>query len=371
MGTTNRPLSVASSGAATWSLASAPSAATDAHARGWIQSSLFDLTLFTLSPVAALLILLPAILTPTSLHTWFAAAVYLIAIPHYVSSFSFYLGDENLAYYRTRRLAFFGGPLLIFLAVMVLRLTKLDAAVQSSLYVWNVYHVSLQSAGILSIYRRINGGSVSEGRFARAALLGVNGSLAFLHIDRFPPIYDNLLRVHFPVWAIRPAFLSFAALGLILYLKSLLRRRTRIRAPELSFIASSFLLFHPYLWVRDLNVATFSMLIGHFLQYLGIVWLLNRRKYSTFEGSGHQKLLSSISTHTPLLLLTLVSAGSVFFVAELGSRLLGIPISYVILWNSLALVHFYLDGLVWAFKDPFVRKSLGPYLTPELQTRAG
>jgi hypothetical protein len=113
------------------------------------------------------------------------------------------------------------------------------------------------------------------------------------------------------------------------------------------------------------------MLIGHFLQYLGIVWLLNRRKYSTLEGSSRQKLLSSISTHTPLLLLTLISAGSVFFVAEASSRWLGIPVSYIILWNSLALVHFYLDGLVWAFKDPFVRKSVGPYLTPELHPRAG
>src|SRR6266513_770447 len=82
--------------------------------------------------------------------------------PHYVSSFSFYLGDENLAYYRTRRLAFFAGPVLILIGVMALRLTKLDAAVQSSLYVWNVFHVSMQSAGILALYRRLHGGSLSE-----------------------------------------------------------------------------------------------------------------------------------------------------------------------------------------------------------------
>ena len=29
---------------------------------------------------------------------------------------------------------------------------------------------------------------------------------------------------------------------------------------------------------------------------------------------------------------------------------------------SLALVHFYLDGLFWAFKRAEVRASLGPYL---------
>jgi len=345
-------------------LRNAQALARSQNKRGWIESPRFDLSLFTLSPLAGLVVILPALLLPKGMQV-FIAATYLIAIPHYVSSFSFYLGDENLTYYRTRRLAFFAGPVLIFVAVMALRLTKIDAAVQSALYVWNVFHVSMQSAGILSLYRRLNGGLLSESRFARASILGVNGSLAFFHIDRFPPIYQNLLRMHFPAWAICPAFLGVAVVGLVFYIRSLLCREKRIRAPELTFLVSSLLLFHPYLWVRDLNLATFGMLMGHFLQYLGIVWLLNRRKYSAVEGSGHQRLLSSISRNTPLLMLALVSVGAVFYLAQKSSAWLGVPVSYVILWNSLALVHFYLDGLIWAFKDPFVRKSIGPYLTPE------
>jgi len=353
-----------SSGGNDADLTYARAVATTQNKRGWIQSPLFDLSLFTLSPLAGLLVILPVLVSPKGLRV-FIAATYLIAIPHYVSSFSFYLGDENLSYYRTRRLAFFVGPVLIFIAVMALRLTKIDAAVQSSLYVWNVFHVSMQSAGILALYRRLNGGLLSESRFARASILGVNGTLAFFHIDHFPPIYQNLLKVHFPVWTIPAASLSVAVVGLVCYGDRLRRRAKRLRAPELTFLVSSLLLFHPYLWVRDLNLATFGMLIGHFLQYLGIVWLLNRRKYATVEGSGHQRLLSSISTKTPLLLLTLVSVGLVFYLAEKSSAWLGVPISYVIVWNSLALVHFYLDGLIWAFKDPFVRKTIGPYLTPD------
>jgi hypothetical protein len=196
---------------------SPPSAHVPAFARGtsspgWIQSAKFDLSLFTLSPLAGLFVILPTLASPKGIYVWLAAT-YLVAIPHYVSSFSFYLGDDNLAYYRTQRLAFFGGPILILLAVVALRISRIDAAVQAALYTWNVYHVSMQSSGILSIYRRLAGGSPSEGRFARAALIGVNGFLAFLHIDRFPPIYDNLMKVHFPVWLICPAFLSFAIGG--------------------------------------------------------------------------------------------------------------------------------------------------------------
>jgi hypothetical protein len=68
--------------------------------RGWIESPLFDLSLFTLSPLAGFLVILPVLVSPKGLHV-FIAATYLIAIPHYVSSFSFYLGDENLAYFRS------------------------------------------------------------------------------------------------------------------------------------------------------------------------------------------------------------------------------------------------------------------------------
>jgi hypothetical protein len=365
MGIAGRSTVIASSNTAAWDLFSSPTRERRLLRQGWIQSPLFDLTLFTLSPLSGLLVIIPAILSPSRIHLAIAAATYLVAIPHYVSSFSFYLGDDNLAHYRTRRLAFFVGPVLIIFAVVLLRLTRVDAPVQSGLYVWNVYHVSLQSAGILSLYRRLNHGSLSEARYARLAILAVNATLAFWHIDHFLPIYDALVRVHFPVGVIRPVFLSVALVVLALYFNSLRTRSTPMGGGELAFLISSLVLFYPYLWVHDLNVATFGMLMGHFLQYLGIVWLLNRRKYRVATGSLRQRFLSAVSTHTWLLILSLLSIGLLFRSIRVGSDWLSVPVSYTILWNSLALVHFYVDGFVWAFRNPFVRKSVGPYLTPE------
>ena len=80
--------------------------------------------------------------------------------------------------------------------------------------------------------------------------------------------------------------------------------------------------------------------------------------------SASSGFIGAESTRTPLLLLALVSVGSIFYLAMRASAWLGIPVSYVILWNSLSLIHFYLDGLIWAFKNPFVRQSIGPFLTP-------
>src|SRR5207237_10835268 len=48
--------------------------------RGWIESPLFDLSLFTLSPLAGLVVILPVLLSPKGLHVYIAAT-YLIAIP--------------------------------------------------------------------------------------------------------------------------------------------------------------------------------------------------------------------------------------------------------------------------------------------------
>jgi hypothetical protein len=58
----------------------------------------------------------------------------------------------------------------------------------------------------------------------------------------------------------------------------------------------------------------------------------------------------------------LLLLGAFFLCIDRGSQILGVYLSYIIVWNSLVLIHFYVDGLVWAFKDSFVRKTVGPYL---------
>ena len=342
----------------------APTPAVSRAGRGWIESVPFDLGFFTLSPLAGLAVVLCSLGSHAGIYV-VLLATYLVAIPHYVSSFSFYLGDENLAHYRTRRFAFFAGPLVILLSVLGLRLLKYDGIVQSTMYIWNVYHVSLQSAGILSIYRRLNHGAPSESPFARASILGVNSTMAFWNIHRFAPIYGVLQKVHLPLWTLRSALLGVSIVALALYLKHLGARSRRLSTSELPFLLSTFVMFNFFLWVRDLNLATFGMLMGHFVQYLGIVWLLNRRKYGISQGSPRQRFLSTLSAHTPVLALSLFVIGAMFFLTQRGTAWLGVPVTYVVLWNGLVLSHFYLDGLIWAFKDPFVRKSVGPYLTPE------
>ncbi|MFQ5702920.1 MAG: hypothetical protein ACE5HT_02750 [Gemmatimonadales bacterium] len=337
---------------------------------GWIEKPSYDLALFTLAPLAGLVVILANYYVPGGYRLGIAAT-FLVAIPHYLSSFSFYLGDDNLEYYRTRKLAFFAGPVIIFGVVLLLRVIGYHRPVQSTLFVWNIYHVSMQSAGILSIYRRLNGGPAGERPVAHLAILSVNAAMAFWYIDRFTPLYELLVQIHpFAPWALRAVALPVAAGSLGIFLYRLARRDGPISLAEGSFLISSLLLFHPYLWVKDSQLATFGMLMGHFIQYLAIVWLLNLRKYAHSQGSRRQRTLGWISGRPTHLFGTLFAAGITFYLADKLTTALGAPMVYVVIWNAMTLIHFYLDGLVWAFKQPYVRQSIGPYLSPPSHIRA-
>jgi len=142
----------------------------------------------------------------------------------------------------------------------------------------------------------------------------------------------------------------------------LARRARPIALPEAAFLASGLLMFHPYLWVADANLATFAMLLGHFLQYLTVVWLVHRRKYVVGGGSPAQQALAFVSRRTSALVAAIVATGLLFLTLDRGTRALGIPWAYQLVWNVIVIVHFYLDGVIWTFRRPRVRETIGAYL---------
>jgi hypothetical protein len=334
--------------------------------RGWIQGPLFDLALFTLSPLSGILVVLTAMYMPFGQYIG-PAVVYLVAIPHYLSTFTFYFVDDQVAYHRTRWVAFFVGPLICIAVVVAALVWRQAALFQSGVFIWNVYHVALQSAGILSLYRWLNGGAATERRVSVLAILAVNASMAFFRLERYPPLHGTLSSVHplLPelLWA---ASVVVAVLSLVAFGYRLMRRSRPIALPEGAFLATSLLLFHPYLWVDDSELATIGMLTGHFVQYLTIVWLLHRRKCRELpSGSLGHRFLGYISGRTPVLVGTLVSTGLLLFIVDRVTTALGSHWVYQVSWNVLVIMHFYLDGLIWTFRRPFVRASIGKYLIRE------
>jgi hypothetical protein len=324
--------------------------------RGWIESPAFDLTYFILSPLAGLALLL---VSPSGGSSLLAlAAATLIGGPHYLATYSFYFWDDTAAYQRRRWVAYFVVPILIVLAVGVVAWFQIPVVVIVVIYFWNTYHVARQSCGIQSIYRHQAGAFDTRLKtVTNAAIISTNLAMALAHLDWYPALHEILTRIspYLPdllsYGAIAAAVFSLTRLAISMFQRQ--RQGPSFSAAELAFLATSLLLFHPYLWVRDVNLATLGTLLGHFIQYLGIVWLLNRRKLAGGTGSLGQRAVSRLWRDPWLLIPALVAGGALFMVLQIN--LMAVTI-------TLVLLHFYLDSLFWAFKQPEVRRAISPYL---------
>jgi hypothetical protein len=332
--------------------------------RGWIASPGFDLGFLILAP----LLTLPLALGALYLHNGFALAGLVLAFAHYASSFAFYFWDENRPHHRRRWLAFYAGPLLIAATLCLLVVYEVPVVVQVALFFWNAVHVARQSCGILSVYRHRAGVTGPRHKqAANGAILAVNLWFCLWNIETHAEVRRLLT-------AVSPSLPNLLWLGCGALAAATLARAVaayRERAaegrapglPELSLFVSSLALFHPYLWIADSGRATFAMLLPHYVQYLALVWLLQRRKLRATSGSPAQELLRRLSGNTPGLLVALAAVGlGSFALKELLARV-GYAQVFDSLFLLLAFVHFYVDGLFWAFRDPHVRRSIGPHLT--------
>jgi hypothetical protein len=321
----------------------------------WIESPAFDLSFFILSPLVGLAFLAAYPAGGTMLAI---AAATLIGGPHYLASFLFFFWDDTVAYHRNTWVVHFLMPAMIIVFVAAVSIFQIPAVIIMLIYFWNAYHVSKQSCGILSIYRgRAGIFDRRQKTIANAAIISTSLCMALWHTEWYPALHD-ILSIPSPslpniLWQISAVAAGASLIALSVSLYQRYRNGTGPGAIELAFLLTSLTLFHPYLWVRDSNTATLGMLLGHFIQYLGIVWLVSSRKFVAETGSSAQRLLSRLWRDPRILLLSFLTAGGLFMLLQLQFAAIAI---------TLVLLHFYLDGVFWAFRKPEVRKALGPYL---------
>lgn len=335
----------------------------------WIESPVFDSLFFILSPILGLVVLLFSHGSSRAIAPLLATS--LLGFPHYFSTFAFYFWDENREQVARRWVAFLVGPAVIVIATASVFLFHVPYVIAVVTYFWNCIHVSRQSCGILSIYRHRAGRTThADKSAANAAIILTNLWFVLWRTETYPTLHRwlSLPMVGFPriLW-IATGVLAIAACARLAWNLS---RRFRSASPpttaELLFVGTSLVMFHPYLWIDDPALATVAMLVGHFIQYLGIVWLLHRRKYASQPAPGRAPWLRTISTNTPLLGAAIAGTG-LLTIAMFGAfHLVGRDHWFEVFYMGLAFTHFYLDGLFWAFKNPHVRATIGPYFAPPL-----
>jgi hypothetical protein len=132
------------------------------------------------------------------------------------------------------------------------------------------------------------------------------------------------------------------------------------RLPELLFLATGIGFFYPYLFIRSSELATFAMLLPHYVQYMALVWLLHRRKFG--RGGGVPRFLGLMSARLSYLLPALALIGGVFYVMHVAALRVGQYYYFESLYLLVAFEHFYVDGLTWSFRQPHVRRTIAPHL---------
>jgi hypothetical protein len=330
--------------------------------RGWIQSPRYDLALLALSPLLGIAISGVAWAIPGEVLG--GTSLFLLGMPHYLSTYTFYMDDTNLRYYRTRKLAFFLGPVLVvgFLTLaLVLHYYFLVAVVVDT---WNVFHVSRQSNGILSVYRHLGAGNnLLERLPANVALLSISGGLYAVHIAKQPSFVYYFRYLPFDIAPfIGPLLLGVGAVALAILVVRMLRRPAGVGPAEWIFLGTSAALFLPYVLLDTRSSASSAMLSGHYVQYMGLLWLLHHRRYRTVEGSAVQRALAGIATRPDRIVIFLLGLVAATALVDRTVHHFNAMAFHTWILNVVVLLHFYLDGVFWAFRRPFVRESLGPYL---------
>ncbi len=329
----------------------------------WIHSPAFDFFFLICAPLVTLPILfgiyfrIPILAIGVALGLGFA---------HYASTISFYFWNENREYYRSRWLAFFGGPVLLFAAYCLLLGFNVPYIIQVVIFVWNTWHVSRQNCGILSIYRsRAGVQNVVQKNASNNAIVAVSAFLAFWNIDTHQEVMGFFGWFSKDLSWIVKIGLGAVALYYMLQLGlALSRRQETVGLPEGLFLTASLGFFYPYLFIKDSGMATLAMLLPHYVQYLTLVWLLHRRKFgeSGETGDGVPSMLLQMSRKTVVLAAVLITFGfSVYYFREFLVSA-GHEWWFESLYLIVALEHFYLDGLIWSFRRPHVRQTMLPFL---------
>jgi hypothetical protein len=141
------------------------------------------------------------------------------------------------------------------------------------------------------------------------------------------------------------------------------RRGDKVALIRPLFLLSSwFGFFVPFVLIKKNGSAAFAAAAcWHGLQYLGIVWYFNRNRWNSGVDK-RARLVSWVSQpkRVPFYFLSLLGiAGIVYGGIILVSKVALTPeIWGSLVWMSLTLGHYWLDGVIWKLRKPEVRKHL-------------
>jgi hypothetical protein len=363
---------------------------------GWIGGRRFDLFFFFGSSALAVLLGLVVVAAPILVVPLWWLWTWLVDGPHVVATWARTYLDAGER--RARRGLLLGSLLFLLpgpLALGASKLTGSPAPFDLFMLVaalWAYHHAVRQHYGVLSIYERLAGSSPADRRIDTLFLQLAMWALFALFLLAFPLNRATLsLPAELPAAARAGVTALAAALGVagLAYAGLLVARARSGRSirpglfallPVLGMSALAYFVvgaFEPLMkgpQNPEQNFLAVGIVGGmvHGLQYLGIVFAANRRRYSP-EAAGPRAAERSIAAtlgrapRVAFLCFTVVSLGYLILSAARGAPGAsfygegsdGMRLFLGIYWGMF-FHHYYIDQKIWKpHQDPALRFELG------------
>lgn len=342
--------------------------AAEPRPRVWMSSPAFDLGFF----VATSLVVFPAYYASEVLRVkawWILAAVGIVANgPHLISTWTRVYLDGNERWKRPIAYWVIPSMLAAFVISAVLLETRRSTWLLTVVFYWAFWHFVSQNWGILRIWQKRAGeGDLAIAKLERAILwLGALAPLAYrLHRGPWKLFGANVMHPPVALWIPRVLFAALVASAFLYLLLRVKRRQTSIHGLDVRalFLVASFVAFFvPFVMMRRSGTAGFATAAcWHGLQYVGIVWLYNSNRWSGGVDA-KARLVSWISQpgRASLYYAALLAGAAIVYVLLNAAALVTLDVKTlgVMVWTSLTLGHYWLDGVIWKLRKPEVARHL-------------
>jgi len=276
--------------------------------------------------------------------------LFILGETHFGATWLFFLYPNNRAWVMKNKYYSIYIPVIVIAALIIVAIRSLDFVLLVIL-IYNVFHVTRQSTGVIKIYADRNSNIKTE--------------LIYIYISNFLCIAVGLFRFIIPINIVNENLFIISCIIILVsctyFISMLLRPRAN---KSIYFIASTFtgiFLFSPLLFANTIQDA-FAMGVGmHYSQYLAIVIPINLRRLSQRDRGNNIKWINIKKNNYMLILILLyLLLYSGIMVSLTFSK--GYLNYYYLIPVFLQLAHFYLDSFIWRFSNDHIKNNVGKYL---------
>lgn len=334
----------------------------------WMFSPWKDLLYFFLPVPLAFLMFAGAQafeLTNALLFALIAQEVLGLGAFHQGATWFHFLDKSNRDYYLVGwkgKLTFILTPLLLFCATVAGAVYW--APLTFFVYVcWSLNHAVQQNIGILLLYQN---SKTEEARIPRdiqvwsQRLMALSFALVFFR--RMVLLGTPMSELIWVPIVISAVFGLAYCVAYVVKLASQLADGRYVNLPGFLFWLVCITYLLPFgFFGKNYDDALLIPLVVHWCQYIGINYIVAQRKYSG-EHTENLPLKRPVLLYliSGICLILLVSLLSFLQKAQGAEELCGKVLKGAIL--GLGMVHYYLDGFIWRFRDKFPREAMLPYL---------